>query len=148
MAVVRARRDDLDLFSMRVVNHPQCANGSRMRSRRLEPRKASPHAMPLASIEHHHNIAHRRMPPERKGSVCGLLRCDHLPQEEISDDLEEFLDRRLHLWRDRMPLSLTLEGKHHRPTSLSPKLHPPRPAEREGPFRMRSERSPLPPLLS
>src|SRR5260221_11780087 len=73
MAVVRARRDDLDLFSMRVINHPQCANGSRMRSRRLEPRKASPHAMPLASIEHHHNIAHRRMPPVlRKGSVCGL----------------------------------------------------------------------------
>src|SRR5260221_11110810 len=102
MAVVRARRDDLDLFSMRVVNHPQCANGAGMRPRRLEPRKASPHAMPLASIEHHHNIAHRLLPPVlRNGSVCGLLDYDHLPQEEISDDLEEFLDRRLHLWRER-----------------------------------------------
>src|SRR5258707_4873613 len=78
------------------------------------------------------------LPPERKGSVCGLLRCDHLPQEEISDDLEEFLDRRLHLWRDRMPLGLTLEAKNPPPTRLDPKIHAPLPGEREAGLRVES----------
>src|SRR5260221_13586092 len=88
------------------------------------------------------------LPPERKGSVCGLLRCDHLPQEEISDDLEEFLDRRLHLWRDRMPLGLTVEVKHHRPTRLDPKLHARLPDEREAAFGMESQVYRLHRLLS
>src|SRR5260221_4825741 len=87
------------------------------------------------------------LPPERKGSVCGLLRCDHLPQEEISDDLEEFLDRRLHLWRDRMPLGLAVEVKHHRPTTLCPKIHPPLPAERETASRMETPSYPVHSLL-
>src|SRR5260221_7126550 len=88
------------------------------------------------------------MPPERKGSVCGLLRCDHLPQEEISDDLEEFLNRRLHLWRDRVPLGLSVEAKHHRPTRLDPKLHARLPDEREAALGMESQVYRLHPPLS
>src|SRR5260221_13765076 len=88
------------------------------------------------------------LPPERKGSVCGLLRCDHLPQEEISDDLEEFLDRRLHLWRDRIALGLTVEAKKHPPTSLEPKTHAPLPAEREATFPIETQALRLHRLLS
>src|SRR5260221_11524887 len=59
MAVVRAGREDLPLLGMRVIQHAQRPNGAGMRSRRLKPGETSPYAMPLASIEHHHDVAHQ-----------------------------------------------------------------------------------------